>query len=192
MSLDIVMLGPPGAGKGTQGKRVSAELGIPHINTGDIIRAEIAGATPFGLEVQSYNDRGELVPDEIIIERVRERLLEPDTKDGFVLDGFPRTLPQAEALDEMLGALDRELSIVLHFQLPEELAEQRLLKRALESGRIDDTPDIIHRRMATQRIPEALVEYYRSRGILVGIHADRTIDEVFAEVQDVLETTAAR
>jgi adenylate kinase len=101
-------------------------------------------------------------------------------------------LPQAEALDEMLGALDRELSIVLHFQLPEELAEQRLLKRALESGRIDDTPDIIHRRMETQRIPEALVEYYRSRGILVGIHADRTIDEVFAEVQDVLETTATR
>jgi adenylate kinase len=192
MSLDIVMLGPPGAGKGTQGKRVSAELGIPHINTGDIIRAEIAAGTPFGLQVQSYNDRGELVPDEIIIERVRERLLEPDTKDGFVLDGFPRTLPQAEALDDMLGALDRELSIVLHFQLPEELAEQRLLKRALESGRIDDTPDIIHRRMETQRIPEALVEYYRSRGILVGIHADRTIDEVFAEVQDVLETTATR
>jgi adenylate kinase len=192
MSLDIVMLGPPGAGKGTQGQRVSAELGIPHINTGDIIRAEIAAGTPFGLQVQSYNDRGELVPDEIIIERVRERLLEPDTKDGFVLDGFPRTLPQAEALDEMLGALDRELSIVLHFQLPEELAEQRLLKRALESGRIDDTPDIIHRRMETQRIPEALVEYYRSRGILVGIHADRTIDEVFAEVQDVLETTATR
>jgi adenylate kinase len=192
MSLDIVMLGPPGAGKGTQGQRVSAELGIPHINTGDIIRAEIAAGTPFGLQVQSYNDRGELVPDEIIIERVRERLLEPDTKDGFVLDGFPRTLPQAEALDDMLGALDRELSIVLHFQLPEELAEQRLLKRALESGRIDDTPDIIHRRMETQRIPEALVEYYRSRGILVGIHADRTIDEVFAEVQDVLETTATR
>jgi adenylate kinase len=192
MSLDIVMLGPPGAGKGTQGQRVSAELGIPHINTGDIIRAEIAAGTSFGLEVQSYNDRGELVPDEIIIERVRERLLEPDTKDGFVLDGFPRTLPQAEALDEMLGALDRELSIVLHFQLPEELAEQRLLRRALESGRIDDTPDIIHRRMETQRIPEALVEYYRSRGILVGIHADRTIDEVFAEVQDVLETAATR
>jgi adenylate kinase len=192
MPVDIVMLGPPGAGKGTQGKRVSAELGIPHINTGDIIRAEIAAGTSFGLEVQSYNDRGELVPDEIIIERVRERLLEPDTKDGFVLDGFPRTLPQAEALDEMLGALDRELSIVLHFQLPEELAEQRLLRRALESGRIDDTPDIIHRRMETQRIPEALVEYYRSRGILVGIHADRTIDEVFAEVQDVLETAATR
>ena len=192
MALDIVILGPPGAGKGTQGERISNELGIPHVNTGDIIRAEIAQATPFGLEVKSYNDRGELVPDEIIIGRVRERLDEPDTRDGFVLDGFPRTLPQADALDAILSELDREISLVLHFQLPEELAEQRLLKRALEQGRRDDTPEVIHRRMEIQRVPDELVANYRAKGILVGIHADRSIDEVFAEVQSVLQTATAR
>jgi adenylate kinase len=123
---------------------------------------------------------------------VRDRLAQQDTASGFVLEGFPRTLPQAEALDSILADGDRALSTVLHFQLPEELAEQRLLKRALEQGRSDDTPEVIHRRMATMRVPEALVEYYRAKGILVGIHAERTIDEVFAEVQSVLETAATR
>ncbi|MBW3593016.1 MAG: adenylate kinase [Actinobacteria bacterium] len=192
MALDIVILGPPGAGKGTQAKRISEDTGLPHINTGDIIRTEIKAGTPFGQTVRSYNDRGELVPDEIIIGRVRERLDEGDTAAGFVLDGFPRTMPQAEALDGMLDEIGREISLVLHFMLPEEMAEQRLLRRASEQSRSDDTPDVIHRRMELQRVPEELVAYYRTKGILVGIHADRTIDEVFAEVQSVLETTAAR
>ena len=190
--LDVVILGPPGAGKGTQARRIADETGLPHVNTGDIIRAEIAAGTAFGHTVQSYNDRGELVPDEIVIDKVRERLADGDTANGFILDGFPRTLPQAEALDRMLAELDREVSIVLHFLLPEEMAEQRLLKRALEQERADDTPEVIHRRMNLQRVPDELVAYYRAKGILVGIHADRTIDEVFAEVQSVLGTVAAR
>ena len=192
MALDIVILGPPGAGKGTQAARISDETGLPHINTGDIIRAEIKAGTPFGQTVRSYNDRGELVPDEIIIERVCARLDEGDTSAGFVLDGFPRTMPQAEALDGMLEEIGREISLVLHFMLPEEMAEQRLLRRASEQSRSDDTPEVIHRRMEIQRVPDELVAYYRAKGILVGIHADRTIDEVFAEVQSVLETAAAR
>jgi adenylate kinase len=191
MPLDIVILGPPGAGKGTQAARISEELGIPHVATGDLIRDEIAAGTPFGQKVQSYNDQGQLVPDDIIIDRVRRRLADDDTKNGFVLDGFPRTLAQAEALKATLDELDRSIAVVLHFLLPEDLAEQRLLGRALDSGREDDTPDMIHRRMATMRVPDDLVMHYRNTGNLVGIHADRSIDEVFSEVQDVLEAAAA-
>ena len=192
MPLDIVILGPPGAGKGTQAKLISEEAGIPHVNTGDMYRAAVAAGNDLGARVKPYMDAGELVPDDLTIEVVRDRLSQADTMDGFVLDGFPRTLPQAEALDGILGDTDREITVVLDFHLSEELAEQRLLKRALEQGREDDTPEIIHRRMETMRIPEELVEFYRARGLLVGIHAERSIEDVFAEVQQVLQTAAAR
>jgi adenylate kinase len=190
VALDIVILGPPGAGKGTQAELISEDAGIPPITPGDMYRAAKAAGTELGAKVKPFMDAGELVPDDLTIAVVRERLSQPDTAQGFVLEGFPRTLPQAEALDEILAESDRELSVVLHFQLSDELAEQRLLKRALQ-GREDDTPEIIHRRMETMRIPEELVEYYRAKGILVGIHAERTIDEVFAEVQQVLQAAAA-
>ena len=192
MPLDIVILGPPGAGKGTQAKRVAAETGLPHINTGDILRAERASGSDLGRTVEAIMARGELVPDDVIIDVVRERLERPDTANGFVLDGFPRTLPQADALDRMLAEIEREVTLVLLFQLPAEVAEQRLRRRAAEEGRFDDTPEVIKRRLKLQGVPEELVAYYRAKGVLVGIHAERTVDEVFAEVQAVLETAAAR
>jgi adenylate kinase len=188
--LDIVILGPPGAGKGTQGKLIAADAGIPHVNTGEMFRAECAAGTELGERVRSILDDGDLVPDELTIEVVRARLGQDDTAQGFVLDGFPRTLAQAEALDRVLVEIDRgELSVVLDFQIPDEVAVQRLLGRAGVEGRSDDTLHLIqHRLDVYHEKSEPLVEYYRARGILVGIHADRTVEEVFAEVQQVLAT----
>ncbi len=188
MPLDIVILGPPGAGKGTQGKLIAADAGIPHVNTGDMFRAECAAGTELGERVRSILDVGDLVPDELTIEVVRARLGQDDTARGFVLDGFPRTLAQAEALDRVLAEIDRgELSVVLDFQVADEIAVQRLLGRAGVEGRSDDTPDRIQYRLEVyHEQSEPLVEYYRARGILVGIHADRTVEQVFSEVQQVL------
>jgi adenylate kinase len=193
MALDIVILGPPGAGKGTQAKRISAETGIPHIATGDMLRQAMDSETEMGVRIKPTYDAGDLVPDDLMIELIRERLSAPDTSDGFILDGFPRNVAQAEAFDRMLEEIDRLLLTVLYFQVPDELAVERLHVRALQEGRTDDTPEIIrHRLEVFHKKTEPVVEYYRSKGILVGIHAERPIDAVFAEVQEVLETASTR
>jgi len=192
MSLDVVILGPPGAGKGTQARRIAEDAEIPHIATGDMVRAMKEQDTELGREVCAVYDRGDLVSDELMIELIRDRLSDPDTQKGFILDGFPRTLRQAEALDGLLEELDRAVSVVLQFQLPDEVAVARLHGRAVAEGRSDDTFEVIqHRLEVFHAQTEAVVEHYRARGTLVGIHADRGVDEVFAEVQDVLQTAAA-
>ena len=189
--MNILILGPQGSGKGTQAKRISEAYGIPHIATGDILRAAIADGTELGRKVKPIYDSGQLVPDDLMIEIIRERLAAGDTDDGFILDGFPRTLPQAGALEPMLRDIGKELSVVFVLQLPEQVAIDRMLKRAEIEGREDDTPEAIKQRLELYHQQTApLIEWYRIRSNVVTIHADRTVNEVFGQIQQALEQAA--
>jgi adenylate kinase len=189
--LNVLLLGPQGAGKGTQAKRISAEYGIPHIASGEILRAEMSAGTELGLRVKDVYDRGDLVSDDLMIELIRSRLAHSDAEAGFVLDGFPRTTVQAEALDVMFGDIGRNFSVVFALQIPDDVAFERLRRRSELEGRADDTDDAIRRRLENyHRETEPLIEYYRTRGNLVPVHGDRTENEVFAEVQAALEQVA--
>jgi adenylate kinase len=191
--VNVLLLGPQGSGKGTQAKRIEVEYGIPHIATGDMLRAAMEEGTELGRRVKPIVESGQLVPDDLMIDLIRERLSRPDAEPGFVLDGFPRTPAQADALDAMLDEIGRALSIVFEFQVPDDLATGRLLKRSELEGRADDTPEVIARRLALyHELTEPLIEHYRLRGNLVGIHGDRPVNEVFTEIQQALEQTAAR
>lgn len=191
--MNILLLGPQGSGKGTQAKRISEEYGVPHIATGDMLRATIESDTPLGRKLKPILDSGQLVSDDLMIELIRNRLEEPDAAEGFVLDGFPRTWAQARALDTMLREIGRDLDVVFELQTSDDVSTQRLLKRAQEESRADDTPEVIAERLATyHRETEPLVEHYRTSGNLVGIHASRSINEVFSEIQDALEQVAVR
>jgi len=186
--MEILILGPQGSGKGTQAKRIASEYGFVHIATGEILRAAVALGSEIGRRVQPILEAGQLVDDELMIELIRDRLDEPDAVEGFVLDGFPRTLVQAEALDLMLAEIGRPLVVVFEFLISDEICIQRLLARAELEGRTDDTPEAIARRLALfHELTEPVVEHYRVTGKLVGIHADRTEDEVFQELQAALE-----
>jgi adenylate kinase len=193
--VNILVLGPQGSGKGTQAKKISATYGVPHISSGDLYREAIARGTELGKQVEPILAAGRLVPDAITIPLIRDRLDRGDTLPGFILDGYPRNLAQAEALDEMLAEVARSLDVVFEFQMPDrQQLVDRLLKRAAEEGRPDDTLEVIQRRLATYDSDTApLVEYYRTtRNNVVGIHADRSIDEVFHEIEDALNTVSAR
>jgi adenylate kinase len=166
--------------------------GIPHIATGDMIREMKELPTEVGRELKVVYDRGDLVSDDLMIRLIRERLSRGDTVGGFVLDGFPRTMPQAEALGDLLRELGRDLDVVFDFQVPDrEVLLQRMLARAAAEGRSDDTPEAIGRRLELYaRETAPLVEYYRShQANVVGIHADRTVEEVFREIEDALAET---
>jgi adenylate kinase len=169
--------------------------GVPHIATGDMLREMRELDTPVARELRAVLDRGDLVDDELMIDLIRDRLSRGDTVAGFVLDGFPRTLAQAEALDELLRELGRDLDVVFDLQVPRrEMLLERLLRRAAEEGRADDTPEVIERRLELYESETApLVDYYRThQANVVGIHADRSVDEVFHEVEQSLESVEAR
>jgi len=193
--VNLLVLGPQGSGKGTQAKRISAAHGIPHVSTGDMFRAAVTVGTELGRRVEPILASGDLVPDDLTVALIRERLSEQDARDGFVLDGFPRNLAQAEALDGMLAEIGRGLDAVLFFDLSDELAVERIRGRALDEGRDDDSPDAIARRLAIyHEQTEAVVERYRATGKLVPLHAARSIEDVSMEIEaalDLLEDGAA-
>ena len=185
--MNLLILGPQGAGKGTQATRIGAEYGIAHVSTGDMLRAAVARGTELGRRVQPIMERGDLVPDALMVDLIRERLGERDAVRGFVLDGFPRTLGQAEALDAMLREIARELDVVLVLEVPDGVATERMLERARIEGRADDTPEAITRRLENYHAQTApLVEWYRARDKVAPIDGVPEIDEVWHQIRAVL------
>jgi len=190
--VNLLVLGPQGAGKGTQAKRISEEFGIPHVSTGDMFRAAIAAGTELGRAVEPLLTNGILVPDDVTVALIRDRLSEADAHGGFVLDGFPRNVAQAEALDEMLTGEGLALDAILFFDLPDEVGTKRAIDRAQIESRTDDTPEVIAKRLATYHAKtEPVVEYYRVTGKLVPLHAGRTIEQVWTEISSALQQLGA-
>ena len=179
----VILIGPPGAGKGTQATVISENFNIPHISTGEIFRRNVADGTDLGQEAQKYMSSGEYVPDAVTNAMVGNRLAEPDTATGYLLDGYPRTLDQVSELDSILAGLDKTLDAVVEITANTDEVVARLLQRAKEQGRADDTEDVIRRRMQVYaEQTEPLVAVYRDRGLLVQVDGMGTIDEVSARV----------
>lgn len=183
----LILIGPPGAGKGTQATLVAEKFGIPHISTGAIFRANLAQGTALGVEAGSYMERGEYVPDSVTNAMVRNRLAEPDTADGFLLDGYPRTLAQVDELDVILADLGKRLDAVVEITADTEEVTQRLLARAAKEGRADDTEEVIRRRMVVYaEQTEPIVAVYSERGLVRKVDGMGGIDEVNARIVAVL------
>ena len=185
----ILILGPQGSGKGTQAKRIAEAYGGSHVATGDILRAAVSDGSELGERVRPILERGDLVPDDLMIALIRERLAE---EDAFVLDGFPRTVAQAEALDAMLDEIGKPLDAVILLRVSDEVATARLEARAREEGRSDDSPDAIRNRLRLyHELTELVVDRYAHAGIEVIVDGEQTMDEVFDDIHEALGGVAA-
>jgi adenylate kinase len=185
--MNLIIFGPPGAGKGTQAVRISAKYGIAHISTGDILRSALKNGTELGLKAKEYMDKGELVPDELVIGIIKDRVKESDCKNGFLLDGFPRTLPQADALDNMLSAEDMEIQSVVSVEVEDQEIVNRILKRQQEEGRSDDTEEVVKNRLQVYRNQtEPLKGYYKDKGKLSEVDGIGSVDQVFDRIVEVV------
>lgn len=188
----MLVIGPPGSGKGTQAERISERLSVVAISTGDIFRTNVKGATPLGVEAMKYMDAGDFVPDSVTNKMVRDRLSEADVEDGFLLDGYPRTLAQVDYLDQILAASDQTLEVVLQLTADDEEIVTRLLGRAKVNGRNDDNEAVIrHRLDLYHEQTEAVVAKYITRGILTQVDGTGKIDEVTDRIMHSIKETQA-
>ena len=195
----LILLGPPGAGKGTQAQRLLAKHRTVQLSTGDMLRAAVAAGTPVGLRAKSTMERGELVPDDVVVAIIADRIGKPDARQGFVLDGFPRTVPQAEALDRLLAERGLKLDAVMELKVDEGILLQRIEKRAAEMTargekiRSDDNPEVLRERLSAYRKQTApLVDYYASKGMLKSVDGMAAIDDVTAAIAGHLEPLSPR
>jgi len=187
----VVFLGPPGSGKGTQAKLLAERLKVPAISTGDILRAAVRDRTPLGLQAQAVMEKGELVSDDLIVSLIRERTAARDARDGFILDGFPRTLEQGRALEKMLADKGESLSAVVNFGVPEAVLVERMQGRAGAEGRADDRPETVVERLRVYREKtEPLTGFYRERALLADVDGVGTVEQVSARIDEAL--TSAR
>ena len=187
--MKLLLIGPPGAGKGTQASKLSEVFGIPAISTGDIFRENVKNQTPLGVEAKSYMDSGEYVPDELTNKLVRDRLQNPDCVNGFLLDGYPRTADQVQELDSILKETNSKLDAVVQLTADTDEVVRRLAKRAIDQGRSDDTEDVLRNRLSVYEVQTApLISVYESRGLLVKVDGLGEISEVTQRITDALDS----
>ena len=191
----LILLGPPGAGKGTQAQRLVERHGLVQLSTGDMLRAAVAAGSPVGLRAKDIMARGELVPDEVVVAIVADRIDEPDARNGFILDGFPRTVAQAEALERMLAQKGLGLDAVVELRVDDRVLLDRIRTRVAASGgavRADDTPEALERRLEVYHAQTApLIAFYRDKGLLRTVDGMATIDEVARQIEQALRPAAA-